>query len=136
MPFPVSMNTVAGDQSSGEAVRQLVGVLAGLLSAGCGGGDAAQWGPLAVISPQGGGAEARTEGTVSLTGSCSTVDGPEGEMTLLWPEDRTSWDAEARAVEFVTGEDETVDVRDGDRVVLTGSALEDSPGHDWASGMD
>ena len=99
-------------------------------------GDAADRGPLAVISPQEGGAQARPEGTVSVSGGCLTVDGPEGEMTLLWPEDRTSWNAEARAVEFRTGEDETVDARDGDRVVLTGSAVESGSGQDWASNMD
>lgn len=117
-------------------MRLLVVVLAGLLSAGCGGGDPADWGPLAVIPPQEGGGEARTEGTVRVTGSCLTVDGPQGETLPVWPKDRTSWDAGARGVEFVTGEGEVVDVRDGDRVVLTGTALEGGPGEDWASGRD
>ncbi len=117
-------------------MRLLAVVVAGLLSAGCGGGEAAGWGPLAVTSPQEGGAEARTEGAVSLTGRCLTVDGPEGEMTLLWPEDRTSWEPEAQAVEFVTGDGETVIVRDGEHVVLTGAAVDGSSGQEWASGMD
>ena len=78
------------------------------------------WGPLAVIPPQVGTEQARNEGTLRITEACVYLE-RAGEVELLfWPADRTTWDAETRAITFENFDGSVVTVRDGDAVILGG----------------
>ncbi len=79
------------------------------------------WGPLAVVPPQDGADTARTEGTLRITDTCVFLDGPGGPVLLVWPADRTSWNAQARTIAFSNFDGSTVSAGDGTPVVLGGS---------------
>jgi hypothetical protein len=81
----------------------------------------ATWGPLAVVPPQGGADTARTEGTLRITDTCVSLDGPGGSSLLVWPADRTTWNAQTRAITFANFDGSTVSAGDGTPVVLGGS---------------
>jgi hypothetical protein len=92
------------------------------------GSAAAAWGPLAVFPPQDGADTARTEGTLRISDRCVTLE-RAGEVQLLtWPADRTSWDAETRAITFENFDGTVVTVADGDDVVLGGSGGTEAEG--------
>jgi hypothetical protein len=116
-------------------MKIIVVMATGLIAVGCAVGDPANadWGPLAVISPQGGGGEARTEGTLSLEGDCLRLERPGDPTTLVWPADRTSWDADSRTVHFDTSDGETVTIGDGDYIVMSGGSTGEG---EWASRID
>ncbi len=80
-----------------------------------------KWGPLAVIPPQDGADTARTEGTLRITDTCVfLVERGGGPVLLVWPADRTTWDAGARTITFANFDGTSVSVGDGMRVVLMG----------------
>ena len=79
------------------------------------------WGPLAVVPPQDGADTARTEGTLRITDTCVFLDGPGGPSLLVWPADRTTWNAQTRAITFANFDGSTVSAGDGTPVVLGGS---------------
>jgi hypothetical protein len=68
----------------------------------------AKWGPLAVVPPQDGADTARTEGTLRITDTCVFLDGPSGPELLVWPADRTTWNAQTRAITFANFDGSTV----------------------------
>jgi hypothetical protein len=63
-------------------------------------GPGADWGPLAVVPPSDGSRTARTEGTVLISSDCVVLDGGDTRSLLVWPADRTSWDASANGLRF------------------------------------
>jgi hypothetical protein len=79
------------------------------------------WGPLAVVPPQDGADTARTEGTLHITDDCAFLDTAGGPVVLVWPADRTAWNAEAQTITFTNFDGSTVSVGDGASVVLGGS---------------
>lgn len=79
------------------------------------------WGPLAVVPPQDGADTARTEGTLRITDACAFLVTPAGPSLLIWPADRTTWNARTRAVSFANFNGRTVSAGDGTPVVLGGS---------------
>jgi hypothetical protein len=81
-------------------------------------GSDGTWGPLAVVPPQDGADTARTEGTLRVTDSCVFLDQAGGPVLLVWPADRTSWNAEARTIAFSNVGGSTVSAGDGTPVVL------------------
>lgn len=94
------------------------------------------WGPLAVVSPRGGSDDASLAGTISLTGNCLLLEDESGtEVTLVWPADRTHWDATSRTLKFRNDEGDTVTVGDGNAVALGGSGDEGTP-TEWRARMD
>lgn len=78
------------------------------------------WGPLAVVPPQDGADTARTEGTLRITDACVFLDGPGGPVLLVWPADRTSWNAGVRTIAFSNFDGSTVSAGDRTPVVLGG----------------
>ena len=97
------------------------------------------WGPLAVIPPQDGADTARTEGTLRITDTCVFLVERGGPVLLLWPADRTTWDAEQRTITFANFDGTTATVGDGQPVVLGGgggsSAESGVTTGAWVAGM-
>lgn len=81
----------------------------------------AKWGPLAVVPPQEGTDTARTEGTLRITDACVFLDTPGGRSVLVWPADRTTWDAQTSTITFANFDGGKVSAGDGTTVVLGGS---------------
>jgi hypothetical protein len=78
-------------------------------------------GPLALILSTEGGDTARSEGSLDLAGSCATLHST-GEIALLvWPIDRTSWNADDGSVAFRNSDGSPTVARNGDLVVVGGS---------------
>lgn len=100
------------------------------------------WGPLAVVQGAGG-EEALIEGSLQVGDQCVLLDERGTDVLLVWPADRTSWDAESETITFLLPTGEIVILGDGDRVVLGGggssveedgkSAGEFVAGLDWVS---
>ena len=84
-------------------------------------GSGGTWGPLAVVPPQEGADTARTEGTLRITDACVFLDTPGGRSLLVWPADRTTWDAQASTITFTNFDGSTVSAGDGTAVILGGS---------------
>ena len=84
-------------------------------------GSGATWGPLAVVPPQDGADTARTEGTLRITDACVFLDQPGGPSLLVWPADRTTWNAQTKAITFANFDGSTVSAGDGTAIVLGGS---------------
>jgi hypothetical protein len=81
---------------------------------------AERWGPLAVIPAQDGADTARTEGTLRITNTCVFLAERGGDVLLLWPADRVTWDAGERTITFANFDGTDVTVGDGESVVLGG----------------
>jgi hypothetical protein len=79
------------------------------------------WGPVAVVPPQDGADTARTEGTLRITDMCVLLDVADDFTLLVWPADRTTWDASARTISFANLDGTIVTVGDGMHVVVGGS---------------
>jgi hypothetical protein len=81
-----------------------------------------------VVPPPDGADTALTEGTIRISDECVILEARRGPVLLIWPADRTTWGAAAKAVAFdnyeSSGDPEsgkTVTVTDGMRVALGGS---------------
>jgi hypothetical protein len=75
-----------------------------------------------VVPPQDGTDTARTEGTLRITETCVVLITNGGAMVLVWPADRTTWNAGQGAIAFANDDGSTMTAGDGDYVVLGGSA--------------
>jgi hypothetical protein len=84
-------------------------------------GSGGKWGPLAVVPPQEGADTARAEGTLRITDACAFLDAPGGRSLLVWPADRTTWDAQASTITFTNFDGSTMSAGNGTAVVLGGS---------------
>ena len=80
-----------------------------------------RWGALAVVPPQGGADTARNEGTLRITETCVVLVTRGGPVLLVWPADRTTWNAEERSVAFANYDGSAVTASDGAYVVVGGS---------------
>lgn len=79
------------------------------------------WGPLAVVPPQGGSDGARAEGILTVTESCVVIVTAGEPTLLLWPADRSVWDADQQVVRFTNIDGSTVAAGDGSPVFVGGS---------------
>jgi len=80
-----------------------------------------QTGPLALVEPQAGRPQARTEGIVEITDECVTLVEPTGTSSLIiWFRGEAEWDATDRTVHVTTPDGRTLTLHSGDSVVLTG----------------
>lgn len=96
------------------------------------------WGPLAVVPPSRGFGEALAAGTLHITDTCVFLEEAGDDLALLvWPADRTTWNADERAVIFENVDGSTVWLRDGERVTFGGGgdsvAESGIPGEEWAN---
>lgn len=90
----------------------------------CGGesGDG-DWGPLAVIPGDGGGAAltAARPGQLRIDDDCVFVDAGGGlKYTLVWPEGVTRWESARKVVIFTTKDGRDVELKTGDDVTFSG----------------
>lgn len=72
------------------------------------------WGPLAVIPPQDGGDVSYVDATLRIRGSCVFLETSGGDTLPIWPDDRTTWSAELRAIAVEEFSGRVVIARDGD----------------------
>ena len=126
--------------------RQQLAIVLALFVSGCSLGGDGGWGPLAVLESDGYDL-ARTEGTIRITDTCVLLENGDEVALLIWPADRTRWNASDGTIEFETLSGRTVTLASGQRVALGGggwSAAEASnPDHeallagiDWISAPD
>jgi hypothetical protein len=103
------------------SVDQLIALAESATPATPSNGTGGRWGPLAVVPPQEGADTARTEGTLRITDACVFLDTPGGPSLLVWPADRTTWDAQTSTITFANFDGSLVSAGDGTAVVLGGS---------------
>lgn len=78
------------------------------------------WGPLAVL-PVGTGERARSEGFLRVLDGCMVLVAPNGDETMLiWPSERTRWDAATGAVRYINRDDTVVTVHVDEYVAVGG----------------
>ncbi len=106
-----------------------------------GSGDDADWGPLAVMHMDGG-MDALNAGVLRIDGRCvvlETASGGESEL-LVWPADRTRWDAADATIDFANTDGSQVTLRDGQAVSFggggDGTAESGVSGAEWAASVD
>lgn len=109
-------------------------------SSGNGPGASNLWGPLAVL-PSTGGDEALSVGKLVITDTCVLLEGGGGSRELLvWPGDRTRWEADARAIDFTNRDGSSFTLREGDIVRFGGggdaTAEGGAPAEEWVAGLD
>jgi len=100
------------------------------------------WGPLAVV-PGPGGEESLIEGSLRVGDQCVLLDERGEDVLLIWPADRTRWDADSETITFESTTGEIVTLGDGDHVAFGGggSSVEEGgqsagafvAGLDWVS---
>ena len=73
-----------------------------------------------MVPPESGMDTARTEGALRITDTCVFLAETGSPVLLVWPADRTRWNAAARTITFVNFDGSTVTVGDGTRVVVGG----------------
>lgn len=78
------------------------------------------WGPLAVIPGEASADTALTRGTLRITDSCVFLEERGEPVLLLWPADRSIWDAEQRTITFANFDGTTATIGDGQPVALGG----------------
>ena len=73
--------------------------------------------------------------TLVLEGTClALAEGPSGgSVTIVWPEGRTSWDAETEAVTMTRGEGEDLVATLGDQIQLRGETTDSTRNFSWAT---
>ena len=103
-------------------------------------GGPVDWGPLAVV-PTAGGAEALNTGTLRITQSCVFLETAGGESDLLvWPADRTRWEATAGTIGFTNSDGAELTLRDGEPVSFSGggdsTAEGGVSGEEWLARVD
>ncbi len=103
------------------SVDELIGLAESATPVTPSNGSGGNWGPLAVVPPQEGADDARTEGTLRITDACVFLVTPSGPTLLVWPADRTTWNAQARTIAFSNYDGSTVSAGDGTPVLLGGS---------------
>ena len=79
------------------------------------------WGPLAVVALEDSKDRGTTRGTLRVTASCTFLANADGLTTLVWPADRTTWNADTRTISFRNPGGNIVTVRDGHAVAIGGS---------------
>lgn len=84
--------------------------------------------------------EALTSGTLRLTEDCAVLDTGGEDVLLVWPADRTTWNADERTVtlEDVNGDRGTAGDGDQIRVGGGGSTVDEggAQGDEWVEGVD
>ena len=103
-------------------------------------GGAAGWGPLSVMHMNGG-MDALSTGVLRVTERCVVLETAGGESELLvWPADRTRWNAADGTIGFAHPEWSWLTLRDGEAVSFGGggdSAAEGGvSGAEWAASVD
>jgi hypothetical protein len=106
----------------------LVAIIA-LLAAGCA-WPAWLQGPLALAGPAGD--DARRDGLLQITETCVFVETAGEKGLVVWPADRTRWNATDGSISFTTLAGREVRLVSGQHVVLAGGGVHIAEaGADW-----
>jgi len=92
----------------------------------CGWVTGGPWGPLAVEGPIDGGATAALGGgELEIGDACVRIEGRDA--LLVWPSDRTSWDADSQTILFEDADNGRgqMELTNGTRVALGGAGSRD-----------
>lgn len=81
---------------------------------------ASEWGPLAVVPGSDAGDAALIQGALQIDDRCVLLDTGDEEALLIWPDDRTSWDADRQTVTFVRNNGQALRFEDGQQVSFGG----------------
>lgn len=84
------------------------------------GTEATEWGPLAVVPGSEAGDGALIRGSLQIDDRCLVLDAQGEDVLLVWPADRTAWDAEERTVTFVRTNGQAAILQAGDQVSFGG----------------
>lgn len=97
------------------------------------------WGPLAVVPPQGGTDLAVTAGTLRITETCVVLERQTGTTLLYWPADRARWVEDTREIRFANPDGTFATAQDGASVRVGGggdSAVEGGlAGSEWINSI-
>jgi len=78
-------------------------------------------GPLAIVEPQPGSPQARTEGVLDITDECVRLVHPDGSSTLvIWFRGSVTWNATERSIAVTNPGGGDLTLRTGDPLVLGG----------------
>jgi hypothetical protein len=78
-------------------------------------------GPLALVEPQPGSPQARTEGILEITNECVRLVHPDGTSSLvIWFRGSATWNATDRSIAVTSSDGGDLMLRDGDAVSITG----------------
>ncbi len=78
-------------------------------------------GPLALVEPQPGGPQARTEGVLEIDEECVRLVHPDGSSSLvIWSLDSATWDATDRSIAVSTPDGDHLTLRSGDALAFSG----------------
>lgn len=78
-------------------------------------------GPLALVEPQPGSPEARTEGVLDITDECVRLVHPDGTSSLvIWFRGSVTWNATDRSIAVSTPDGGDLTLHNGDAVALGG----------------
>jgi hypothetical protein len=78
-------------------------------------------GPLALVEPQPGSPQARTEGVLEITNECVRLIHPDGTSSLvIWFRGSVTWNATDRSIAMSTPDGGDLTLRNGDAVSITG----------------
>lgn len=105
-----------------------------------------EWGPLAVVPGSEAGDGALVRGSLQIDDRCVLLDEQGEDVLLVWPADRTAWNAEGGTVTFIRNNGQVARLRGGDQVSLGGggssrgedglAADEFMAGIDWVAEPD
>lgn len=114
----------------------VVTALTAVVATACGGGTGeAEGGPLALVEATGD--QARTEGVVVITDACVFLERDGERGVLVWPADRTRWNAGEGTIAFSTVAGNDVTVESGQHVALGGGGAHVSEdGAGWADNIE
>jgi hypothetical protein len=119
--------------------RSVPALILALVVAGCAAPAGGEWGPLAVADAHGGG-DALIHGTIQISDDCVLLEEQGDEVLLVWPADRTRWDASSQRITFENGDGTGDTFSDGDRVVMGGGGSSLSEGgessEEWVLSID
>lgn len=88
------------------------------------------WGPLAVVH-NGHGPDALASGVVRMEGLCVYLEMDTQNVLLVWPSDRTRWEASAGQIMFTRSDDRIVSISSGQRLSVGGG--HSVPTDDWVA---
>lgn len=82
--------------------------------------DGSAWGPLAVVPPPDGSDDALIAGTLEIGDRCVLLDERGEDVLLVWPSDRTVWNAVDRTIGSENTTGGSFEMTDGAAVSLGG----------------
>lgn len=85
-------------------------------------------GPLAIVEPEVGSSDGRTEGVLEITEECVRLVHPDGTSSriIIWIQGAAIWNPADRSIAVQSSEGDDLNLRDGDAITLTGGGGPDA----------